>query len=124
MSETVEELLEKVRKHNGPLSDKYYMVAMRWADEENAANLLEDTKSEELAERKAKLIRADPNLADNAAEREVKASADWRQRILDTIEARHKATKLKIALKVIDMRHSEQSSLEATKRMEMKQFGG
>jgi hypothetical protein len=118
------EFLEHVRKKNCSFADKYSMVGERWIDEDNAARLLEDTKSVDLEERKNALIRKrlqqNEKLADNAAEREVKAMPEWRERVESEVKARTRANKLKLVLKVLDMRHSEQQSLEATKRAEMK----
>jgi hypothetical protein len=116
----LDEFLAKVRGHNGSLADKYSMVGARWIDEDNAARLLEESKTPVLEQRKAELIKADPTLADNAAERMAKADASWHKWIREMCNARTRANKLKIALKVTDMRHSENQSVEATKRAEMK----
>lgn len=116
----LDEFLEGVRKSNRSLADKYSIVGTLWVDEDNAARLLEDTKSLELEERKNALVQQNPNLADNAAERQVKAMPEWRQRVEDTVKAKTRANKLKVALHVIDMRSREQQSLEATKRAEIR----
>jgi hypothetical protein len=120
----LDKFLEHVRQSNHSLADKYSMVGARWIDEDNAARLLEETKSVELEERKNVLIKErlqqNEKLADNAAEREVKALPEWRTRVESEVKARTRANKLKLALKVLDMRHSEQQSFEATKRAEMK----
>lgn len=118
----IESLLERVRGSNLPIADKYAMVAMRWVDEDNAARLLEETKSTVLEERKNALIEKTP-MADNAAERQAKADPGWKKWIENMVTQRTKANKLKIAMKVLDMRHSEQQSLEATRRAELKQLG-
>lgn len=116
----LDEFLERVKQSNHPLADKYSMVGLRWVDEDNAARLLEETKSVELEERKNALVAKSEKLADNAAERQVKADPEWRARVENTVQARTRANRLKIALAVIEMRHREEQSMEATKRAEMK----
>lgn len=116
----IDALLEQVRQSNQSLADKYARIADRWVDEDNAARLLEETKSTVLEQRKADLIKENPKLADNAAERMAKADPEWHAWVTDMVHRRTRANRLKIALKVYDMRHSEQQSLEATRRAEMK----
>jgi hypothetical protein len=116
----LDEFLANVRGHNGSLADKYSLVGARWIDADNAARLLEETKSTVLEQRKADLIKKDPKLADNAAERQAKSDPEWGEWITKMVAARTVANKLKLALKVYDMRHSEQQSFEATKRAEIR----
>jgi hypothetical protein len=52
------------------------------------------------------------------AERDVKASTEWREYIASKVEARTKANRAKQKLKWIEIRHSEQQSFEATARAE------
>jgi hypothetical protein len=122
MDET-DEFLTMVKERNCSLADKYSMVGARWIDADNAARLLEETKTTVLEQRKADLIKEDPKLADNAAERQAKSDPEWGDWIKRMVGARTIANKLKLSLKVLDMRHSEQQSFEATKRAELKQLG-
>jgi hypothetical protein len=54
------------------------------------------------------------------AEMTVKASPEWQDFITRMVGARETANRLKVQLEWLRMRHSEQSSAEATKRAEMK----
>jgi hypothetical protein len=116
----LDEFLDRVKGHNGTLADKYSMVGSRWIDEDNAARLLEESKTVVLEQRKNALVAVNPKMADAHAEREAKAAPEWQEWIEGMVTARTRANRLKMALKVIDMRHSEQQSYEATKRAEMK----
>jgi hypothetical protein len=105
---------------NHPTSEQYRIVAKQWCDAEAAASLLEDTKSAMLSTKIRQLIESEPGIALNRAEAEVKASPEWREWITSMIEARKKANLLKVQLEYLRMRHSEQQSLEASKRAEMR----
>jgi hypothetical protein len=118
----IDELLQKVKGSNASLADKYSMVGARWIDEDNAARLLEETKTVVLEQRKAAIILENPGMADNAAERMAKSDPEWHEWIRGMVTAKTRANRLKLALKVIDMRHSEQQSYEATKRAEIKKL--
>jgi hypothetical protein len=120
MSDDLDDFLRNVRDSNASLADKYSMVGARWVDEDNAARLLEETKTVVLEQRKADIILVNPGMADNAAERQAKADPEWHEWVRNMVTAKTRANRLKLALKVIDMRHSEQQSFEATKRAEMK----
>jgi len=54
------------------------------------------------------------------AEMNVKASGEWREYVKSMVEAREKASLLKVQLEYIRMRFHEWQSHEATKRAEMK----
>jgi DNA primase len=118
--ERYDAFVEKVRESNHPFSEKFRMVAEKWVDADSAANLLEDTNSSVLSEMKLNEIRKEPGLADNAAERTVKASEAWKAHVNAKCEARRNANRLKVFMDYLRMRHSEQQSLEATQRAEMK----
>lgn len=120
----IDEFLERVKKSNRSFVDKWAMVTARWVDEENAANILEDTKTRELEVRKNALVEQNEKLADNAAERQIKATPEWGKRLAAGHEARHRANRLWAAREYYKMRHMEQQSLEATKRAELKTLGG
>jgi hypothetical protein len=105
---------------NQSTSEQYRIVAKQWCDAEAAASLLEDTKSAMLSTKIRQLIESEPGIALNRAEAEVKASAEWREWIESMIEARKKANLLKVQLEYLKMRHSEQQSMEATRRHEMR----
>ena len=101
---------------NLPLSEQYRIVAKKWVDADSAASMLEETKSSFLASQMAK----QGDIPVSRAEMNVKASEDWKGYIKNMINAREKATLLKVQLEYIRMRFSEWQSVEATRRAEMK----
>lgn len=105
---------------NLPLSEQFRLVAKKWVDQDDAARLLEETKTAVLEERKNALVLQNPSMADSHAERMAKADPEWHAWIRDMVKARTEANRLKLQLEYIRMRHSEHQSFEATKRAEMK----
>jgi hypothetical protein len=97
-----------------PLSMQYRIVSKKWAAAENAAHLLEESKTTVLAQRKAKL----GDVPDAKAERMVKAAPEWEEYIKDMCEARRKANLLKQQLKYIEICHREWLSQDANARKE------
>lgn len=101
---------------NRPLSEVYRVAHEAWCDLENAAQLLEDMKSVVLNQRKNEF----GDIADNKAERMVKASPEWEQYVRDCVEARTKANKAKGQLEVIKMRFNERQNMDANHRAELR----
>lgn len=101
---------------NLPLSEQFRLIAKKWVEADAAASILEETKSAILAQRMAE----QGDMPVSRAEMAVKSSADWINYIVEMVEARKKASLLKAQLEYIRMRFSEQQSVEATKRAEMK----
>lgn len=99
-----------------PISEEYRIVAKQWVDQDNAARLLEETKTAVLSSSMAKL--GDVPVAH--AERAVKSSPEWTDFIKGMVEARTAANRLKVQLEYIRMKHAEQQSYEASKRAEMR----
>ena len=101
---------------NKPISEQFRIVAKQWVDADNAARLLEETKTAVLAQRMA----AEGDIPAAHAERNVKASDEWHTFIHGLVDARTAANRLKVQLDYIRMQASEHQSFEATKRAEMK----
>ncbi len=101
---------------NQPLSEQYRLAAKDWVQKDGAARMLEETKAAVLSERKKAL----GDIPDSHAEKEVKASAEWREFIGQMADARTAANLAKVRLNYIRMRHSEWMSADANKRAEMK----
>jgi len=101
---------------NKPISEQFRIVAKQWVDADNAARLLEETKTAVLAQRMA----AEGDIPAAHAERNVKASDEWHAFIHGLVDARTAANRLKVQLEFIRMQASEHQSFEATKRAEMK----
>lgn len=101
---------------NLPLSEQFRLIAKKWVDADAAASILEETKSAFLAQRMAE----QGDMPVSRAEMAVKSSAEWQTYVIEMVESRKKASLLKAQLEYIRMRFSEQQSVEATKRAEMK----
>ena len=101
---------------NRPISEHFRIVAKQWVDADNAARLLEETKTAVLAQRMSR----EGDMPAAHAERNVKSSAEWHSFISDMVNARTAANKLKVQLEFIRMQAHEQQSYEATRRAEMK----
>lgn len=101
---------------NLPLSEQFRLIAKKWIDADAAASILEETKSAFLAQKMAE----QGDVPVSRAEMAVKASSEWSLYVHDMVEARKKAALLKAQLEYIRMRFTEQQSVEATRRAEMK----
>jgi hypothetical protein len=101
---------------NKPLSEQYRVIAKKWVEADSAANMLEETKSAVLSKMMADL----GDMAVSKAEMQVKASEAWRDHITQMVDARSRASLLKVQLEYIRMRFMEWQSHAATRRAEMK----
>lgn len=101
---------------NSPLSEQFRLIAKQWVDAESAASILEETKSAVLSKMMADL----GDMPVSKAEMRVKSTKDWSDYVKKMVDARTKASMLKVQLEYIRMRFSEWQSHEATKRAEMK----
>lgn len=111
---------DMIEGDNRPISEQYRLVAKKWVALDNAARLLEESKTVVLEQRKNEIVRQNPKMADSHAERKAKADPAWQEWIANMVEARTKANLAKVQLEYLRMRHSEQQSTEATWRAEMK----
>lgn len=102
--------------NNLPLSEQFRLIAKKWIDADSAASILEETKSAFLAQRMAE----QGDVPVSRAEMAVKASSEWVDYVTSMVDARKKASLLKAQLEYIRMQFSEQQSVEATRRAEMK----
>lgn len=71
-------------------------VAMAWADAEDAAQMLDETKSAILAQMVAMEIKADPKMSNAKAEMIVKSSDKWRRHVESIVRARTTANRARI----------------------------
>ena len=102
--------------NNRPQSEVYRETAMRWADLDAAARMLEEGKSAVLSQRMAAL----GDMAVSKAELSVKASPEWSDFIKKMVAARTQANKAKIEMEFNRMQFFERNSQAATERMEMR----
>lgn len=101
---------------NLPLSEQYRVIAEAWVDADSAASLLEETKSAVLN----RMMIATKEKAVNRAEMIVKGSDEWRDHVTNIVEARKRASLLRVQMEYIRMKFNEWQSHEATRRAEMK----
>jgi hypothetical protein len=101
---------------NLPLSEQFRLIAKKWIDADAAANILEETKSAFLAQKMAE----QGDVPVSRAEMAVKASQEWAEYVESMVNARKRAALLKAQLEYIRMQFTEQQSIEATRRAEMK----
>ncbi len=99
-----------------PFSERFRVAAEDWVDKENAAQLLEDTKSIAMAQRQAQL----GDIPVNRAEQMVKASPDWERYVKAIVEARTAANLAKVRMETEKLRFMENQSREANARTEMR----
>jgi hypothetical protein len=99
---------------NQPLSEIYKLAGDEWVDLDATARLLEETKSLRFAQKCAAL----GDIAVNKAEQTIKASRDWMDDVIKTVDARTVANKARVYMESVKMRHSEWQSEEANHRAE------
>jgi hypothetical protein len=105
---------------NRPISQRYHEAAVQWVDADAAASIMEETKSAVFSEMVSKMISENIKLAVNRAEVLVKSSSAWKTFVTDMVELRRKANMAKVEMEFLRMKFSEQQSVEATHRAEMR----
>src|SRR5258705_4202398 len=103
---------------NQPISEQFRVVAKSWVEADEAASLLEETKSAVLSDMIGKVIGYNIGMPFNKAELAAKSSDEYKEFITEMVKLRSKANLLKVKLEYIRMRFSEQQSHEATARAE------
>lgn len=103
---------------NQPISEQFRIVAKEWVEADEAASLLEETKSAAVSEMITKIIGYNIGMPFNKAELAAKSSAEYKEFITEMVKLRSKANLLKVKLEYIRMQFSEQQSHEATARAE------
>ena len=100
--------MREVRRNDEPISEKFRLVAIRWADADAAANLLEETKSTFLEELKTRIIgEHNGDISEAKAERLAKCMPEWRDHIDRMCKVRAEANKRRVQLEYLRMKHSE-----------------
>lgn len=95
-----------------PQSELYREAALRWADLDAAARMLEEGKSAVLAQKMSAL----GDMPVSKAEMAVKASPEWSDYIKKMVRTKTEANKAKIAVEFERMRFSEQLQDRADER--------
>ena len=109
---------------NRPLSEQFRLNGLEWARLDEAASLMEETKSVRLSQHIQNLIAQDGNakMPHNQPERMVKATQEWAEEIAAMVYLRGKANRAKIELEALRLQHAENQSFEANRRAEMKLY--
>ena len=102
--------------NNLPWSEQFRIVAKDWVEKDGAARMLEETKTAVLSE----MIGKRGDIAHNKAERDVKASPEWRDFIEKMVHARTAANLAKVKKEYVNMKFSEWNSADANQRAEMR----
>lgn len=102
--------------------EEFRLVAERYVDAQAAADVYEETKTTRLEKMKDDFIKAsgDPKMADNRAERSVKASAEWQEFMDNLLAARTNALRLKLNLELVRIKERQIERRSWTERVERK----
>jgi hypothetical protein len=107
-----------------PISEQYREAARKWSDADSAAHIMEELKSTTLEQKKTALIKTNPGLAENKAERIIKSSPEWELYVREMCECRYHANRLKQRMEYLKMRHREWIGANADARAEYKLGAG
>ena len=103
-------------EHKRLLSEQFRVIAKDWVTLDGAARLLEETKTATLAQK----MKALGDIPAAHAEREVKATQEWRDFIKQMVDTRTQANLKKVHMEYIRMKEREQQSAEANARAEQR----
>src|SRR6266446_2986738 len=103
---------------NYPISEQFRIVAKKWVEADEAASLMEETKSAVLSEMINNVISYNINMPFNKAELAAKSSPEYKEFITTMVNLRSKANLLKVKLEYLRMQFQEWSSHEANARAE------
>lgn len=104
---------------NRPISQIYAEEGDAWAEAEARASILEDTKGPNLSELALK-VQEQLGIPFNRAEAIAKGSKENRAWILQAIDARREANKLRVRLESVRMKYGEWQSQAANERLQAK----
>ena len=97
-------------------AEQWRDVAMAWADAEDAAAMLEETKSAVLSQMVSVEINADPKMSNAKAEMIVKSSDKWRRHVESIVRSRTTANRARIERDYMKMKAMEWVNAEANHR--------
>ena len=103
---------------NYPISERFRIVAKAWVEADEAASLMEETKSAIISQMIGKVIEGNFNLPFNKAELAAKSSEEYKEFITSMVHLRGKANLLKVKMEYLRMQFQEWSSHEANARAE------
>lgn len=112
----VQEMPEKEQS----IAEKFRIVALQFVDADGAASLLEELKTTTLAKMKTDMMAKLGDMPDSKAERLVKSGDEWPAHIKTMVEARTKASKLKLQLEYYRMLERQEDRASWLERSERK----
>lgn len=98
---------------NEPWSDQWKRQALKANDLDAAASLLENTRTSVLSQKKLAL----GDIADNKAEKIVKASQEWQEFNEEMVETRRQANAAKVEAEWMRMKYYESQGERADERV-------
>lgn len=104
------------RGSNLPPSEEWHKAALAWVDAEDAAQMLEETKSAVLSEMINRVLSADTKMSVAKAESQVKGSPEWRRYLEKIVRARTAANRARMERDYMKMRFMEWNNTEANHR--------
>ena len=108
--------VSEMPERDRPLSERYRVVAKQWVELDGAARLLEESKTAV----QSQMMKARGDVPAAHAERDVKASDEWREYLKSMVEARTAANMKKVQLEYVRMQFAEWQAMDATARAEMR----
>jgi hypothetical protein len=103
---------------NEPISEQFRLVAKSWVEADEAASLMEETRTTVLSEMITKIIGENISMPFNKAELTAKSSPEYKEFVTQMVKLRSRANLLKVKLEFIRMKFQEWNSHEATARSE------
>jgi hypothetical protein len=103
---------------NEPISEQFRLVAKSWVEADEAASLMEETRTTVLSEMITKIIGENISMPFNKAELTAKSSPEYKEFVTQMVRLRSRANLLKVKLEFIRMKFQEWNSHEATARSE------
>lgn len=103
---------------NYPISERFRIVAKQWVEADQAASLMEETKTAVMSQMIGKILEGNLGLPFNKAEIAAKSSEEYREFITQMVHHRSRANLLKVKMEYLRMQAQEWTSAEANARSE------
>jgi hypothetical protein len=105
-------------KHEQAISEQYRLVGLQWADAKAAYKLREELKTSSLAKLKSRILGEQGQMSEAKVDRLARASDEWEKYIRDMCADEHKADRLRIEMKSLEIANSERIDVGANSRHE------
>lgn len=105
-------------RHEQSISEQYRILGLQWADAKAAFKVRDELKTTNLAKMKTVLMGQMGQMSEAKAERLVKSSPEWEQYIRDMCADEHRADRLRVQMKSLEIADSERIDRNANARAE------